>query len=329
MNSACSIVGLGMHLPRTCVANAELERIVETSDEWIRSRSGIATRYFAQPDETCSMLACHAATAALNDAGMHAQELTHIFVGTFSGDYNLPTTACLLQNMLGISGIPAMDLAAACTGFLYGLESARAFTALYPEAKILVVGSEVTTSRINFEDRTTCVLFGDGAGAAIVTGAANPGSVRVCDAVLKADGSVGHLLTVQGGGSACKPVLRDPIGPEYFVQMQGREVFKHAVRFMADISSSLIQRNGLHPEDIDLFIPHQANLRIIEAVAKKLGVSMDRFFINVDRIGNTSAASVPIALTEARAMGRIKPGMKVLLTAFGGGFTWGAALLQF
>lgn len=329
MNSGCSIVGLGLHLPRTCVTNAELERIVETSDEWIRTRSGITTRYFAQPDETCSVLAYHAATAALRDAGMSAHELTHIFVGTFSGDYNLPTTACLLQNMLGIAGIPAVDLAAACTGFLYGLESARAFTSLYPEARILVVGSEVTTSRINFEDRTTCVLFGDGAGAAIATGQANPGPIRVLDVMLKADGSVGHLLTVQGGGSACKPVLHESIGPEYFVQMQGREVFKHAVRFMADISSTLIQRNGLRPEDIDLFIPHQANLRIIEAVAKKLGVSMEQFFVNVDRIGNTSAASVPIALTEARAMGRIQPGMKVLLTAFGGGFTWGAALLQF
>lgn len=329
MNPASSIVGLGLHLPRTCVTNADLERIVETSDEWILTRSGISTRYFAQDDEPCSVLAYHAATAALRDADMNADELTHILVGSFSGDYNLPTTACLVQDLLGIKGIPAIDLAAACTGFLYGLETARAFTALYPEAKVLVVGSEVTTARVNFEDRTTCVLFGDGAGAAIVTGTANPGPIRIVDAMLKADGSVGHLLTIHGGGSACKPVLRQPIGPEYFVQMQGREVFKHAVRFMADISTALVQRNNLGPEDIDLFIPHQANLRIIEAVAKKLGVSMERFFVNVDRIGNTSAASVPIALTEARATGRIKPGMKVLLTAFGGGFTWGAALLQF
>ncbi|MDO9584314.1 MAG: beta-ketoacyl-ACP synthase III [Desulfomicrobium sp.] len=329
MSSPCFISGLGLHLPRTLVTNSDMEKIVETSDEWIRTRTGISSRYFAQDDEPCSVLAYHAACKALENAGMSAQDLTHIFVGTFSGDYNMPSTSCLLQDLLGLKGLPAFDLAAACSGFLYCLETARAYTCLYPDARILVVGSEVTTARINFEDRTTCVLFGDGAGAAVVTGQANPGRIRVVDAMLKADGSVGGLLTIHGGGSACKPVLGQTIGPEYFVEMNGRDVFKHAVRFMADISGNLLERNGLTTNDIDLIIPHQANMRIIEAISKKLGVDMDKIYVNLDRIGNTSAASIPIALTEAEANGRIQPGMKVLLTAFGGGFTWASALLQF
>ena len=329
MSSQCHIAGLGSYLPRTIVTNADLERMVDTSDEWIRTRSGITARHFAQDDEPCSVLAHHAARAALADANMAAEDLTHIFVGTFSGDYNMPSTACLLQDHLGLKGVPSFDLAAACSGFLYGLETARAYTSLYSQARVLVVGSEVVTSRINFQDRSTCVLFGDGAGAAIVTGAGHPASVRVVDCMLKADGSLGGLLTVHGGGSVCKPILGQAIGEDYFVQMSGRDVFKHAVRFMSDISATLLERNGLSTANIDLFIPHQANIRIIEAIAKKLDVSMDKFFVNVDRIGNTSAASVPIALTEARATGRIQPGMKVLLAAFGGGFTWGSALLQF
>jgi len=329
MSSHCFITGLGMHLPRTLVTNSDLEHIVDTSDEWIKTRTGIGSRYFAQPDEPCSVLAYHAACKALENAGMTAQDLTHIFVGTFSGDFNMPSTSCLLQDMLGLKGIPAFDLAAACSGFLYCLETARAYATLYPAAKILVVGSEVTTSRINFEDRTTCVLFGDGAGAAVVTGQANPGRIKVLDCMLKADGSVGSLLTIHGGGSACKPVLGQTIGPEYFVQMNGRDVFKYAVRCMSEISNTLLDRNGLTAADVDLIIPHQANMRIIEAIAKKLDVSMDKIYVNLDRVGNTSAASIPIALSEAEASGRIQPGMKVLLTAFGGGFTWASSLLQF
>lgn len=329
MSSPCFISGLGLHLPRTTVTNADLEKMVDTSDEWIVTRTGITSRHIAQDDEPCSVLAYNAACKALDNAGLTASDLTHIFVGTFSGDYNLPTTACLLQDMLGLKGLPAFDLAAACSGFMYCLETARAYTCLYPEARILVVGSEVVTSRINFEDRTTCVLFGDGAGAAVITGQGHPGRIRVVDAMLKADGSVGNLLTVHGGGSACKPVLGETIGPEYFVQMNGRDVFKYAVRCMAEVSTAVLERNGLAAGDVDLIIPHQANIRIIEAIAKKLDVAMDKVFVNVDRIGNTSAASIPIALTEAVATGRIQPGMKVLLSSFGGGFTWASALLQF
>jgi len=329
MSSRCFISGLGLHLPRTAVTNADLERMVDTSDEWILSRTGIRVRHIAQEDEPCSVLAYHAACKAMENAGLTAQDLTHIIVGTFSGDYVLPSTACVLQDMLGLKGLPAFDLSAACSGFLYSLETARAFTCLHPEARVLVVGSEVVTSRINFEDRTTCVLFGDGAGAAVVTGQANPGKIRVLDAMLKADGSVGGLLTVHGGGSACRPVLGQPVDDKYFVQMNGRDVFKHAVRCMVEISGTVLARNGLTANDVDLIIPHQANIRIIEAITKKLDVDKDKVFVNVDSIGNTSAASIPIALTEAVATGRIQPGMKVLLSAFGGGFTWASALLQF
>jgi 3-oxoacyl-[acyl-carrier-protein] synthase-3 len=187
----------------------------------------------------------------------------------------------------------------------------------------------VVTSRINFQDRSTCVLFGDGAGAAVVTGAEHPAEIRILDILLKADGSVGDLLTVHGGGSACKPVLGQPIGEEYFVRMNGRDVFKHAVRYMSDVSAVILERNNLSAADVDLVIPHQANIRIMEAVAKRLGIDMERVYVNVDRVGNTSAASIPIALAEAVNADRIKPDMKVLLTSFGGGFTWAAALLQF
>ena len=202
------------------------------------------------------------------------------------------------------------------------MPTARALTFLHPQARILVIGSEVVTSRVNFEDRSTCVLFGDGAGAAVVTGAAHPGPVRVLDVMLKADGSVGNLLTIHGGGSACRPVLGGTIGPEYFVQMNGRDVFKHAVRCMAEISESLLQRNGLRTDDIDLIIPHQANIRIIEAISKKLGVSMDNVYVNVDRIGNTSAASIPLAMEEMLATGKAKGGQTALLLGFGAGLSY-------
>lgn len=329
MLSQCYIAGLGAHLPRTVVTNADMERLVETSDEWIRTRTGIGERRFADPDEPCSVLAHQASLRAIADANLTPADLTHIIVGTFSGDYNLPTTSCLLQDMLGLKGLPAFDLAAACSGFLYGLETARAYCSLYPDACILTVGSEVVTSRINFQDRSTCVLFGDGAGAAVVTGAEHPAEIRILDILLKADGSVGDLLTVHGGGSACKPVLGQPIGEEYFVRMNGRDVFKHAVRYMSDVSAVILERNNLSAADVDLVIPHQANIRIMEAVAKRLGIDMERVYVNVDRVGNTSAASIPIALAEAVNADRIKPDMKVLLTSFGGGFTWAAALLQF
>jgi 3-oxoacyl-[acyl-carrier-protein] synthase-3 len=321
--------GLGFHIPTRRVTNADMERLVDTSDEWIVTRTGIHTRYHVEPGEACSHLAIKASQKALADADLPAEAITHVLVATFSGDTVIPSTACLVAHGLGLSRVPAMDLAAACSGFVYGLETARAITALHPEAMVLVVGSEVCSSRVDFTDRSTCVLFGDGAGAAIISVQPRPGAPVVRDVLLRADGTAGDLLTVRGGGSAFPPVLGAPIGKEYFVEMNGREVFKHAVRLMAEVCQEILLRNGLDVAGIDLLIPHQANVRIIEAVARKLDVPMERCFVNVDRFGNTSAASVPIALADARSQGRTPPGSTVLLASFGGGFTWGAALLQF
>ncbi|MFO7718532.1 MAG: beta-ketoacyl-ACP synthase III [Thermodesulfobacteriota bacterium] len=322
------ILGLGHYAPAQTLTNADLERMVDTSDEWITTRTGIKERHIAAQDEACSDLALPAARHALDQAGVSPEQLTHIFVATFTPDAYVPSAACVLQHKLGAPQAIAMDLAAACSGFLYSLETASAFLALHPEAKILVVGSEVITSRTNFSDRSTCVLFGDGAGAAVL-GAHGPALADLSEVLLGADGSLGDLLVVRGGGSGSPVKLGDPVGESFFVQMQGNEVFRHAVRNMATITNKLLRRSGLTPQDIDLFIPHQANIRIIESLAKKLAFPLEKVYVNVNRFGNSSAASVPLALSEALANGHIAPGSTVLLASFGGGFTWGAALLHF
>ena len=328
MISPSYINGLGFYVPERIVTNRDMENIVETSDEWITSRTGIKERRFISEGLACSDLALEASLKALADAGRTADEITHIIVGTFTPDSYCPSTACLLQDKLGIKGVPAFDLYAACSGFLYSLETARGLIALHPQAVVLVVGAEVVSSRVNFEDRTTCVLFGDGAGAAIVSGT-DTGKAKLEDVALAADGALGSLLTISGGGSSNPVKLGDVGGPNFFVQMQGTEVFRHAVRSMVSISKDVLSRNGLTGEDLDLLIPHQANIRIIDSVTKKLQLPKEKVYVNVDRYGNTSAASIPIALAEARATGQISPGSKVLLTSFGGGFTWASALLRF
>ncbi|NCC25734.1 MAG: ketoacyl-ACP synthase III [Deltaproteobacteria bacterium] len=327
MERACTIEGLGFHVPARIVTNAELETMVDTNDEWIVSRTGIRQRHVAGPGETCSELALEATRKALKNAGLVPEDLTHIILATFTPDAYIPSAACVLENKLGLKNLPAFDLYAACSGFLYALEAARAFCALHAEARILVVASEVVTSRTDFTDRSTCVLFGDGAGAAVVTNRAERG-IRIRDVMLDADGSLGDLLTVRGGGSGWPPVMGQPVGRDYFVEMQGREVFRHAVRCMQALSEKILVRNGLNNDDIDLFIPHQANERIIHSLAKKLDFPEDRIMINVDRYGNCSAASIPIALAEAMEFGRFRDGDRLLLTSFGGGFTWASAILE-
>lgn len=322
------IRGLGFHVPEHILTNADFERMVDTSDEWITSRTGIRQRHVAQ-GETCSELAQHASLQALEKAGMSAEELSHILVATFTPDAYIPSAACTLQHRLGLSGRYAADLYAACSGYLYALETARSLVALHPQANVLTLGSEVISSRTDYTDRGTCVLFGDGAGAAIVSGTPGHDSAEILDVILSSDGALGNLLAVRGGGSAFPYKPGDTIRRDFFVEMQGREVFRHAVRSMLSVSAEILERNGLTPDEVDVFIPHQANLRIIEAVGDKVGVPRERIFINVDRYGNTSAAAVAIALAEARLTGFIKNGDLVLLTAFGGGFTWGAVLLRF
>ncbi|MDZ7761025.1 MAG: beta-ketoacyl-ACP synthase III [Desulfovermiculus sp.] len=330
MHTQSYILGFGYYVPERVLTNAQLEGMVDTSDEWITTRTGIKERRMANDGQSCSDLALQATKKALDHAGMQAGQLTHILVATFTPDYCEPTTACLLQSKLGAGkSMMAMDLAAGCSGFTYGLDMARALVAVRPEAAVLVVGSEVCTSRVNFQDRNTCVLFGDGAGAAIVSGRGE-NHPRIMDTLLRADGNLGGLLPVGQEGNSARPfTLGQAVSEDYFIQMNGRELFRHAVRGMAELTWEILDRNGLRIEDIDLFIPHQANMRIIEALAKKLNCSMNKVYVNVHRYGNTSAASVGIALGEAAAVERIQPGNKVLLVSFGAGLTWGATLLQF
>lgn len=324
------IKGLGFNVPEKILTNADLEKLVDTTDEWITSRTGIKQRHVVERNEPLSALATAAARQALDDAGMAPQELTHILVATFSADAYIPSAAATVQHQLGLKGIMAMDLSAACTGFLYALETARGLIALHPESKVLVCSGDVVTSRVNWTDRATCVLFGDGCGAAIVTADDGGGFVaRVKDVVLAADGGLGDLLTVRGGGSGATYQAGETIRDDFFVEFQGREVYKHAVRSMHDISRSILEKHGLGINDVDVLLPHQANYRIIDAVGKKLGIDPAKVFVNVDRYGNTSAASVPIALAEARQDGFVKENERLLICAFGGGFTWGAGILEF
>lgn len=330
MSANAVIRGMGMYVPERILSNSELEILVDTSDEWIMTRTGIRERRMAAPGQACSDIALEASLRALADAGMAADELTHIIVGTISPDFYCPGAACLLSHKLGIKGRTALDVNAACSGFLYSLQVARGFVALEPTAKILVAPTDLLSTRTNWQDRTTCVLFGDGGGAVVVTadnGA--PPVARIVDLILSSDGGVGDMLTIKGGGSGRPLVLGEATQEDFFIQMNGREVYKHAIRSMEAVTHEILEKNGFTMKDVDVFIPHQANLRIIEAVGKKLDVPAEKIFVNVDRYGNTSAASLAIALSEAWETGFIKPCQLALLTTFGAGFTWGAALIQF
>jgi len=332
MTTSCIIRGLGHCVPETRLTNADLERMIDTNDEWITSRTGIKERRIAAKGETTVSLSHQAALKALANAGMQAEELTHILVATFTPDAYIPSAACMLADRLGIVGRTAMDVSAACSGFLFALETARAFVCLHPEAKILVTATDVVSSRVDYADRGICVLFGDGAGAAIITGGNGEvpaGSARVLDVMLATDGSVSDLLTVKGGGSGSPYKPGETVRRDFFVEMNGREVYKYAVRAMSSICKTMMEKHGLVKEQVDVFIPHQANLRIIDAVGSRLEMPAEKIFTNVQKYGNTSAASVIIALSEARAEGFIKDGNLVLLATFGGGFTWGTALVRF
>jgi 3-oxoacyl-[acyl-carrier-protein] synthase-3 len=327
------IRGLGFHVPERILTNQDLEKKVDTSDEWITTRTGIKERHIVSEGEALSDLGLGAAQKALADANMQPDDLTHILVATCTPDSYCPNTACILQHKLGIAGKVAFDLNAACSGFTYGLDMARSIIALRPDAAVLIVGGDVLTSRTNWEDRSTCVLFGDGAGAAVLTGASRGNGAglkgQVLDTILRSDGSISDMLTISGGGSGTPYELGHTVGDDHFIKMQGREVFKHAVRNMHAVSREVLERNGFTTEDVGLVITHQANLRIIESLGKKLGIPGERVFVNLERYGNTSAASIPIALAEAREQNRLPKDSLLLVAAFGGGFTWGSALVRF
>ena len=323
------IRGFGHYAPERVVTNADLEKIVDTNDEWITSRTGIKQRHLAADGEAASDLALQASTRALAAAGMKPEELTHIVFATFTPDSMIPSSACVLQRKLGISGQMCLDVQAACSGFLYALQTARGYLALEPDAKVLVVAAEVISRRTNWEDRSTCVLFGDASGAVVLTNGDEDERPRLIDMMLAADGSLGDLLTVHGGGSAYSYKKGEPVGEEYFVQMQGRETFKHAVRNMTSICEALLERHGVDKSEVGVLVPHQANWRIIDAVGRKFDIPPEKVYSNIDRYANTSAASIPVALSEAVETGFIAKGDLVLLTSFGGGFTWGSALIRF
>ncbi|MDQ5878669.1 MAG: 3-oxoacyl-[acyl-carrier-protein] synthase [Pseudomonadota bacterium] len=315
------VAGVGSYLPSNRVLNNDLvARGVDTNDEWIVARTGIRARHLAEAGQTSSDLALIASQRAMEMAGVDAADIDLIIVATSTPDFVFPSTACLLQNKLGNKGATAFDVQAVCSGFLYALTIAEKFIRSGSHRKALVVGAEVFSRILDWNDRATCVLFGDGAGAVVLEAADAPGILATA---LHADGSHHGILSVPGNVCGGK-VVGDP-----FLRMDGQAVFKFAVRVLADVAKECCDVAGLAPESIDWLIPHQANIRIIEATAKKMGLPMDRVIVTVDQHGNTSAASVPLALDAAVRDGRIKRGQKVMLEGVGGGFTWGAALLEF
>ena len=312
------IVGTGSYLPARIVTNAEFAARLDTSDAWIRERTGIARRHIAEANQTSSDLALEASRAALEAAGVKPDEIDLIVLATSTPDYVFPSTACLLQAKLGIHGCPAFDVQAVCSGFVYALATADSFIRAGMHRKALVVGTEVFSRILDWNDRGTCVLFGDGAGAVVLEAGDRPG---VHAAVLHADGSQADMLSVPGNVCGGR-IIGSP-----FLQMNGQGVFKYAVRVLDEVARETVAAAGLELSQVDWLIPHQANVRILEATAKKLGLPRERLVVTVDRHGNTSAASVPLALDEWVRAGKIRPGHRVLMEGVGGGFTWGAALV--
>lgn len=319
---------MGTYVPSRILTNADIVTFVETTDEWITSRTGISQRHVLAEGENTSDAGLAAARAALAEAGVQPDEVTHVFVATCTPDSLCPSVACIVAGKLGCGQVMALDFNAACSGFLYGLSLVRGIISTDPQAKVLLLCAEGLTRRVNWQDRSTCVLFGDGAGAVLVSGNAEDSIGVLEDVVCTSDGTLQHLISI-GGGTAQSYKPGDPVDEEFFIRMQGREVFKHAVRNMTAVCLDLLKKNGLSIQDVDLLVPHQANMRIIEAVGSRLEISADHVFTNVQNYGNTSSASVPIALGDARAQGRIGKGSLVLMTSFGSGLTWGAALIRF
>ncbi len=311
-------------MPKRVLSNDDLEKLVETSDEWITSRTGINTRRIAGKGERNFQLASRAAEEALRAANVTAAELDLVLVATFTPHMMMPSCACFVQAEIGAEKAFAFDLNAACSGFLYGLDMADKYIQANPEMKVMLIGSETLSARVNWQDRNTCILFGDGAGAVVLTGSNSAG---VLDSNLFSDGRLWKLLYMDSPESR-NPELMEPERKGCYIQMSGRDVFKYAVRAMESAVVGLLERQQLSIDDITLFIPHQANVRILGKLMDRLGVKKEKVFINVNKYGNTSAASIPIALDEANRTGRLRSGDLVLFCSFGGGFTWGALLMH-
>jgi 3-oxoacyl-[acyl-carrier-protein] synthase-3 len=321
------ILGTGSELPSKVVTNHDLEKMVETSDEWITVRTGIKERRVLEEGKGNADMAFRAAQRALNDAQMQATDLDAIIMGTVTPDYVFPSSACVLEDMLGARNVFSFDVGAACSGFLNALSVADSFIRTGQINNALVVGSDALSRLLNWQDRGTCILFGDGAGA-VVLGASENGS-GILSTRLRTDGSYVKTLYVPAGGSL-KPATPETVRRnEHTITMNGKEVFKIAVRSMEEISRQALVEADVQVSEVSLVIPHQANRRIIVALAERLGIPMERVMVNLEKYGNTSAASIPVALDEAKRQGRIKPGDIVLLNAFGAGFAWGAAVIKF
>jgi 3-oxoacyl-[acyl-carrier-protein] synthase-3 len=322
------IAGVGAYAPERVLTNDDLAKMVDTSDEWIRTRSGIRERHIAAPDQACSDLAIQAAQRALADAKVTAADIDLLIIATATPDYPLPSTACIVQHKLGIPPhATAFDIVAACSGFVYALEIAygQLLTNRYKCA--LIIGSEKLSSITDWSDRTTCVLFGDGAGAAVLKKSDQDG-IGIIGSDLGADGELAEYLYTPAGGSRCPASSKTVEDKGHYLRMKGKEIFKNAVRVMETVAREMVEQHGLTFDQINLVIPHQANVRIVEALAGNLGLPLDRFYVNIDRYGNTSSASIPLALDEARKAGKIKPGDYTLLVAFGAGFTYGSTLIR-
>lgn len=321
------IAGTGRSLPQQVLTNEALEKIVETSDEWITSRTGIKLRHKATDEECTSTFATAAARLALERAKIKAEDLDLIICATVCPDQALPSTAVLIQSQLGAKKAAAFDLVAACSGFIYGLTVANQFIASGLHKNILVIGVEVLSRYVDYTDRATCVIFGDGAGAAVVTRSDDP-TRGVLATRIQSDGDYAPVLYIPGGGTKIPASHTSVNEGQHFIKMKGNELFKVAVRSMEDICRQVLDEQKMTPGDIDLFVPHQANQRITDAVAERLGVPSEKVFSNIEHTGNTSAASIPICLDELAEAGRLKPGMIVIMASFGAGVTWGAVLMR-
>ena len=320
------IIGTGSFAPARELTNDQLAGMVDTSDEWITTRTGIKSRRIADANTATSDLATEAGRRALENAGVAPEEIDMIILATATPDMLFPATACLVQDALGLRNACAFDVSAACSGFVYSLSIANSLIGTGAHRKILVIGAETLSKIMDWTDRNTCVLFGDGAGAAVLSEV--PEGRGILSVLLGADGSLSHWLNMPGGGSRV-PISQEVLDQRlHYIKMAGNSVFKYAVKAMGSAALAALDRAGVSGEDLDIFVPHQANLRIIEAVADRIGVPMSKVFINIDRYGNTSAASVPIALDEAHRTGRLKEGQLVEIVVFGGGFTWGSAVLR-
>jgi 3-oxoacyl-[acyl-carrier-protein] synthase III len=320
-----SVTGLGCHVPERVVTNDELAKMVDTSDEWIRTRTGIRERRYASADEALSDVAFPAAQLALEQARVDAADLDLLIVATVTPDMIFPSTAAILADRLGAADAAAYDLSAGCTGFMYGITQAAGMLASDLSRRALVIGADVLSKVMNFADRSTCVLFGDGAGAVVLEPVAAEGFLGF---ELGADGAGGVDLHMPAGGSRLPTSAETVAGGLHTVQMNGRQVFKFATRVLVSSAERLLERTGVAVEDVDVYVPHQANVRIIDHAVAKLGIPEERVVVNVDRYGNTSSASIPLALAEAVADGRVRKGSMVLMTGMGAGLTWGSALMR-